>query len=59
MAMTLADLHASGFSHNDIKPDNFVFGQDGNVNLIDYDFMTVCLNPLPSKRTSQGPKGFD
>ncbi|MBN2160336.1 MAG: protein kinase [Spirochaetes bacterium] len=32
----LAELHAAGIAHNDIKPDNILFGRDGEARLIDF-----------------------
>lgn len=37
LAKTLKDLHASGWSHCDIKPENIMFDKEGNPILIDFE----------------------
>lgn len=41
MLSSINQLHNSGHYHLDIKPENFVFDQDFNLKLIDFDFCTT------------------
>ncbi|KAL7674563.1 hypothetical protein ACOME3_000840 [Neoechinorhynchus agilis] len=38
MVIAVNDVHLRGIWHLDIKPDNFIFGADGVVKLIDFGF---------------------
>jgi serine/threonine protein kinase len=45
MVEALADLHARGCVHGDIKPDNFVLTEDGRVQLIDFESASLVGKP--------------
>ena len=36
MIMAVSTLHAWGFTHRDIKPDNFLIDKDGHLKLTDF-----------------------
>lgn len=38
MAAALQQVHAAGFFHNDVKPDNIMMDESGQVTLIDFGF---------------------
>lgn len=39
-SMALMDVHAGGFAHMDLKPENIFFRDDGNLVLIDFNIST-------------------
>ncbi len=40
LATALVDVHAGGFAHMDLKPENIFFREDGNLVLIDFNIST-------------------
>ncbi len=40
IAMALVDVHAGGFAHMDLKPENIFFREDGSLVLIDFNIST-------------------
>ncbi len=40
IAMALVDVHAGGFAHMDLKPENIFFRSDGSLVLIDFNIST-------------------
>lgn len=46
-AQAVAEVHAEGCIHRDIKLQNFVFDLDGNLKLIDFGLSCSSLSPPP------------
>jgi len=42
MLQGIAAVHAAGVAHRDIKPDNFLFAEDGTLKLCDFGLSEVC-----------------
>ena len=53
-------MHPRGFIHRDIKGENVLVDEDGNVMLADFG-VTAAMEPRPNspKVGSQSPSGFD
>ncbi|KAL7674682.1 hypothetical protein ACOME3_000958 [Neoechinorhynchus agilis] len=47
MVLAVNEVHERDIIHADIKPENFVFGNDGNVKLIDFGY-SITVKPQPS-----------
>jgi eukaryotic-like serine/threonine-protein kinase len=59
----LCYLHGMGWVHRDIKPDNFLVTDDGDVKLIDFALARRCRRGLtqwltPKSRVIQGTKSY-
>lgn len=48
LAAVLADLHLMGIVHNDLKPANIMFAQDGSLRLIDFGIADMRGQRTPS-----------
>jgi eukaryotic-like serine/threonine-protein kinase len=62
-AEALAHFHHAGWVHRDIKPDNFLVGDDGTVKLIDFALAKRWRRGLarwltPRTRIQQGTKSY-
>ncbi|KAL7674562.1 hypothetical protein ACOME3_000839 [Neoechinorhynchus agilis] len=53
MVLAVHDIHSQGIMHLDIKPDNFIFGLDGTVKLIDFG-LSLPTEQLPMPSTVRG-----
>ena len=43
VVLALADIHAQGIVHRDVKPDNILIGADGHIKLADFGLSAVGL----------------
>jgi len=61
VASALAHMHALGWVHNDVKPENLVFAQYDDlesVKLVDFGFATKLDGSLPAVRSDLGTEAY-
>ncbi|CAL8469124.1 g8665 [Coccomyxa elongata] len=54
----LQAIHASGTLHRDIKPDNMLLSEDGNLLLNDFDAACLERDPTATRNTDAGTPAF-
>lgn len=58
MCDTIAHVHAQGLLYLDVKPDNFVLGDDGRARLIDFGICRPAVDTVEPIRSPIGSRGY-
>jgi serine/threonine protein kinase len=58
LASAMAELHRNNIIHRDIKPDNIIMNEHGQIWLIDYDIARIYSNEIRKDTTVLGTVGY-
>jgi len=58
LVSAMSELHKSNIIHRDIKPDNIIISESGNVWLIDYDIARIYRDEVRKDTETMGTFGY-